>query len=218
MWESYSFSFISGWPRGGFHLVLRQIFLFCFIPSLSSDTHSLKQKQKKKKAQKLRPVFFCEVFSMRELKRYFRRRSTKQQRQVHPGDTFQPRGLTLAPPDPPDRLHFLTQAALRSFAFGSEAFTPKLKEFKVRVSARIPPFLSFLSSFLLFWTPLHFFKSVFISGAAPRRFWSVRVSPHVNMQSLFYFILFLYILSTLYCALRCEKYIGKIKISTVYCI
>lgn len=39
------------------------------------------------------------------------------------------------------------------------------------------------------------------------RFWFVHLSPRVNMQS--FSVLFLYLLFTWYCALRCEKYIGK---------
>lgn len=52
------------------------------------------------KSQEALPVcggLLSEVFLTRELKRYFNRRSTKQQWQVHPGDTFQPQGLTPAP-------------------------------------------------------------------------------------------------------------------------
>lgn len=54
-------------------------------------------KQKAQKLSQSKEVFFSEVFTIRSLKRCFSRRSTKQRRQVHPGDTFQPQGLTPAP-------------------------------------------------------------------------------------------------------------------------
>lgn len=54
-------------------------------------------KQKSTEALAVQGGLLSEVFTIRGLKRYFSRRSTKQRRQVHPGDTFQPQGLTPAP-------------------------------------------------------------------------------------------------------------------------
>lgn len=44
----------------------------------------------------------------------------------------------------------------------------------------------------------------------------VLICAFVSCQYAVFLVLFLYMISTLYCALRREKYIGKLKISTVY--
>lgn len=62
----------------------------CLIPSLSWN-------KKSTEAFSVQGGLLSEVFTRRSLKRYFSRRSTKQQWQVHRGDTFQPQGLTPAP-------------------------------------------------------------------------------------------------------------------------
>lgn len=94
MWEaSFSSSFhLHRANRGGLSRhVSRQIFLVLY-------RHCLRTKKRRStEAQPVRRGILCEAFAMRGLKRYFNRRSTKQQWQVHPGDTFQPRGLTPTP-------------------------------------------------------------------------------------------------------------------------
>lgn len=73
----------------------REIFFCsCFTPLLSSDST---QGRERSPEASLEALLSSQVSTMRGLKRYLKRRSTKQQRQVHSGDTFQPRGLTPAP-------------------------------------------------------------------------------------------------------------------------
>lgn len=105
------FPFCTELTEGGLSShVSRQIFLVLYRHCLR--THTQKKKEKKKKKPRSSPSYE-EVFFLKSsaFKRYFNRRSTKQQQwQVHPGDTFQPQGLTPTPPDPPDKQHFLSQA------------------------------------------------------------------------------------------------------------
>lgn len=74
---------------GGFHVTSQdRYFLFDTVIVLE---------QKSTEAFLVQGGLLSEVFTRRSLKRYFSRRSTKQQWQVHGGDTFQPQGLTPAP-------------------------------------------------------------------------------------------------------------------------
>lgn len=74
---------------GGFHVTFQdRYFLFDTVIVLE---------QKSTEAFSVQGGLLSEVFTRRSLKRYFSRRSTKQQWQVHRGDTFQPQGLTPAP-------------------------------------------------------------------------------------------------------------------------
>lgn len=74
---------------GGFHVTFQdRYFLFYTVIVFG---------HKSPEALPVRGGLLSEVLTMRSLKRYFNRRSTKQQWQVHPGDTFQPQGLTPTP-------------------------------------------------------------------------------------------------------------------------
>lgn len=79
-------------------------------------------KQKSAEALPAQGALLSEVFTMPSLKRYFSRRSTKQRRQVHPGDTFQPQGLTPAPMTHWTSRIFLSQALL---SFSLDPFLTK---------------------------------------------------------------------------------------------
>lgn len=76
--------------RGGLSRhVSRQIFLVLYRLCLRT--------KKSPEALPVRRGLLSQVFTRRSLKRYFNWRSTKQQWQVHAGDTFQPQGLTPTP-------------------------------------------------------------------------------------------------------------------------
>lgn len=74
---------------GGFHVTFQDRY-FLFYSVIVFGHKSLE-------ALPVRRALLSEVLTTRRLKRYFNRRSTKQQWQVHPGDTFQPQGLTPTP-------------------------------------------------------------------------------------------------------------------------
>lgn len=166
--------------RGGLSRhVSRQIFLVLY-------RHCLRTKQGPE-ALPVRGGLLSEVFTMR--------RSTKQQWQVHPGDTFQPRGLTPSTPDPPDRQHFPSQAL---FAAVWRRFST-LKKPKHSKQESVREFHSF--------TPFNC-RPIY-TRRSPRK--DLICAFASSCQYAIFLVLFLYMLFTLYCALRCEKYIGKNK-------
>lgn len=85
----------------GFHLGRGRyewgVFTSRFKTDISRLIPSLSWNKKRTEAFSVRGGLLSEVFTRRSLRRYFSRRSTKQQWQVHRGDTFQPQGLTPAP-------------------------------------------------------------------------------------------------------------------------
>lgn len=103
MWESSSFSLTQ--PRGGFHVTSQdRYFLFYTVIVLGQQT---------KKAQKLSQYeegLLCEVFTMRRLKRYFNRRSTKAAVAGSSRGHISAARTDPSTPDPPDKQHFLSQA------------------------------------------------------------------------------------------------------------
>lgn len=145
--------------------------------------------QKSTEAFSVQGGLLSEVFTRRSLKRYFSRRSTKQQWQVHRGDTFQPQGLTPAP---------MTRRTSSSFSprrfclYVWTIFRPREK--KAKGFGTEPERLVPVSVYL--YQPS--FPDVLFSPSCP----------YVNVQS-FFLLLFLYLTVILYCASRCKKYIGN---------
>lgn len=77
-----------GWWCLCFHVTFEyRYFLFCTVIV----------KKKGPGALPVRGGLLSEVFTTRSLKNYSNRGSTKRRWQVHPGDTFQPQGLTPTP-------------------------------------------------------------------------------------------------------------------------
>lgn len=98
------FQFFIELTEGGFHVTfLRQIFLVLY-----------RHCPRTKKAQKLSQYedVFSEVFTMRGLKRYFNRRSTKAAVAGSSRGHISAARTDPNTPDPPDRQHFLSQALL----------------------------------------------------------------------------------------------------------
>lgn len=133
---------------------------------------------KQKKSTEALPVqggLLSEVFTIRGLKRYFSRRSTKQRRQVHPGDTFQPQGLT---PAPMTRWTSSIFSPRRFCLSVWTLFQPRKKSQSIRNKN-------------LHGKPRYSVSFVIYNSPAPRMFCFVRLCPYVNVQSLL--LLFLYL-------------------------
>lgn len=174
---------------GGFHVTFQDRY-FLFYSVIVFGHKSLE-------ALPVRGALLSEVLTTRRLKRYFNRRSTKQQWQVHPGDTFQPQGLT---PTPMTRRTSSIFSPGRSSRRFGPFFLPWQKAKAFKVSRSVNSIYSALNAIYVSPSPQKLLSCAFVPSC----------------QYAIFLVLFLYLLFTLYCALRCEKYIGKIKISTDY--
>ena len=195
----FSCPFTPGQPRG-FSRHVRQIFLVLHRYCLRTDTQ---------KAQKLSQYpRRSSLWSLRDerVEKVFEAKVDKAAVAGSSRGHVSAARTDPSTPDPPDRQHFPSQALLRlpqywSFFLLHTHNKKKLQECTVRVSAWNP----------LFYT---FYNSIYIRPKASDLRICLLMSRY-RLQS--FLVLFLYMLSTLYCALRCEKYIGKkIKISTDY--
>lgn len=115
------------YSEGGFHVTFQDRYFFCFIPSLSSN-------KKSPEALPERRGLHCEVFTMRGLKRYFNRRSTKAAVAGSSRGHISAARTDPNTPDPPDKQHFLSQALL-ALLWRFFFHTYKAKSFEARVSA-----------------------------------------------------------------------------------
>lgn len=190
MWESLEFFIHPSCPSwGGFHVTFQDRY-FLFYSVIVFGHKSLE-------ALPVRGALLSEVLTTRRLKRYFNRRSTKQQWQVHPGDTFQPQGLTPTPMTRRTGSIFSPRRSSRRFG---PFFLPWQKSQSIQSKSRsVNSIYSALNAIYVSPSPQKLLSCEFVS-----------------CQYAIFLVLFLYLLFTLYCALRCEKYIGKIKISTDY--
>lgn len=192
MWESLEFFIHPSCPSwGGFHVTFQDRY-FLFYSVIVFGHKSLE-------ALPVRGALLSEVLTTRRLKRYFNRRSTKQQWQVHPGDTFQPQGLTPTPMTRRTGSIFSPRRSSRRFGPFFSALTKKSQSIQSK-SRSVNSIYSALNAIYVSPSPQKLLSCAFVSSC----------------QYAIFSVLFLYLLFTLYCALRCEKYIGKIKISTDY--
>lgn len=90
MWESPFFYLRPAWTEGDFQVTFQDRYFFLFYTVIVF-------RQKAQKLSQYEEVFFLKSSRWDGWKGILSRRSTKQQWQVHPGDTFQPQVLTPAP-------------------------------------------------------------------------------------------------------------------------
>lgn len=172
----------------------RQIFFVVWYRHCPG-THNKKPRSFSFSSSTRRVFFFSQVFTTTNPeKSYFKRMWSSKAAAVAGSSRGHVSAARTDPDtrDPPDSLHFLSQA-LVSPPFGAffKSWKKKTKALRRRVSAYFH--FSFCSIYQIL-------LCAFVSSC----------------QYAIFLFLFLYLLFTWYCALRCEKYIGKIKISTEY--